>query len=571
MRWQLCMFPLSSVALLACSSGGSGDSRSAESADTGPATETLVLKTTSGVRKEYVPATAVVSPGSRCAIHPEGNTSPSETLSVVADDVGVARFLAVRPETANAVGRLALDCLDGQGKSATYSVDLRSEATFASRAASPSSRHHLVPLAGDPLARSQAELLRAGYGLRPDPAKSPQAYARWLAAVTRSGRTPSSGAVGENEPVRDDVSIAGDGVFRPANGPSSPPGHFGYESGTPDFIGLGAVMTGAPDYVQTSVEFTVPTALLSDFEDTDMFIWSGLGGLVPSGNGGVYLSEGNGYMIQAGVNLQTTSTMAYYSVYSACCGIDVAPVLSPYSFPLPGDRMFSETWYCDADGNWNLHGGYACNYIMDATSGDYQSCSYAADDGFNCPSLPIPAVADSAPGTSAELMVTAASGSSLATFTSQLKMEGSAESLSAGTAVTVNTDPSVTVLGGVEGIPGMYVNTGPFDQVNFCNAAYADECGGGDSVVPYVRHDGFDAVVHYCNGGDLCELSFSPGAAHWSRVDMTAYFHLNLPAHGPLSADVRSDGVDSVHFVDTSGNLNELDLTSTGWAPSTFS
>src|SRR5271170_6304288 len=45
-----------------------------------------------------------------------------------------------------------------------------------------------------------------------------------------------------------------------------------------------------------------------------------------------------------------------------------------------------------------------------------------------------------------------------------------------------------------------------------------------ESVAAYVRDDAVDAVVHYCDGGHLCELSFSRGAAHWRLTDMNANF-----------------------------------------------
>jgi hypothetical protein len=43
-------------------------------------------------------------------------------------------------------------------------------------------------LTGDPMSRTQAELSRDGYGLRPDPAASPALYAAWLEAAKKPGR-----------------------------------------------------------------------------------------------------------------------------------------------------------------------------------------------------------------------------------------------------------------------------------------------------------------------------------------------------------------------------------------------
>ena len=102
------------------------------------------------------------------------------------DADGVVRFLAVRPTLPTSVNRLTLDCTDSQGNANTYSVDLRSEETFAERPFDPL-RANLAfrpALTGDPLSFTQDQLVEAGYGLRPDPTSDPEGYQTWLAAVS---------------------------------------------------------------------------------------------------------------------------------------------------------------------------------------------------------------------------------------------------------------------------------------------------------------------------------------------------------------------------------------------------
>jgi len=99
--------------LLACCRGAS-------SQVTGPA-----------IHRQFEPAAFPVPAGNTCALHPEGNPDPAETLTVRADADGVLRFLAVRPGLPGSVERLTLECTDDRGIDSTYTVDLHAEETFA--------------------------------------------------------------------------------------------------------------------------------------------------------------------------------------------------------------------------------------------------------------------------------------------------------------------------------------------------------------------------------------------------------------------------------------------------------
>ena len=92
---------------------------------------------TQGSRPHFEEASVAVPGGDRCMLHPEGNPDANQSIHVNSDADGVARFLAVRPTSPNRIDRLALDCIDSNGSSQTYSVDLRSDETFAPRPFDP--------------------------------------------------------------------------------------------------------------------------------------------------------------------------------------------------------------------------------------------------------------------------------------------------------------------------------------------------------------------------------------------------------------------------------------------------
>jgi hypothetical protein len=134
---------------------------------------------------QFEPASVAVSAGSNCILHPQGNQDPKESLHVNADEDGVVRFLARRATAPNSVERLVLECTDANKQAKTYSVDLRSEETFKPRPFDPSHTTLRVrpALTDDPSHFTQEELLKAGYGLRPDATANPDAYQKWLTAA----------------------------------------------------------------------------------------------------------------------------------------------------------------------------------------------------------------------------------------------------------------------------------------------------------------------------------------------------------------------------------------------------
>jgi len=320
---------------------------------------------------EFEPASVPVPAGSNCILHPEGNQDPTQSVPVSADEDGVARFLVVRPTQPNSVGRLALDCTDSQGSTKTYSVDLRSDETFAPRPFDASRTTLAVrpALAGDPLSYTQEELINSGYGLRPDPKADPDGYQRWLNAaripahkLTGAPRTSSMVPVSRQHPTPKPPKQSGQSDAPALNAKV-------YKS--PSSGWTGAILSGSYkknatsaltySYAWNAVTFNVPKVLPGPTAAAT--IWNGLDNV-----------------LQAIVDINTAPSGASYGIHhqnfnpTTTRGDDTAGTRFT---PAVGDTIYDEEWYCDASGNLNLSGGFACTYMMDETQGLVWACDQA--------------------------------------------------------------------------------------------------------------------------------------------------------------------------------------------------
>jgi hypothetical protein len=300
----------------------------------GQANSPAVHPIPSAPKRHYEPASFFAQPDLQCKVYPAGSAgSPSQTITVFTNDDGYARFHAVRANTSGDVQRLAADCTDSAGMSHSYPVDLTSDDTFRPRPLDISKERGIdrSALEGDPLSYTQEELLHAGYGLRPDP-KNTGAYARWLSAATVPMRMLTA--------------------TRPYPRPTDP-------------WWVGSTLNGAPKYVGAEATFEVPTPIPSGDETsggTIIAIWTGVDG-------------GDEALIQAGVNVQTTaSTAVFWSWREFCCGDGISNSYSSAFTPNAGDKIYSDSWYCDSVGRLNVNGGYGYSYLADLTSGLVLSC-----------------------------------------------------------------------------------------------------------------------------------------------------------------------------------------------------
>ena len=364
------------------------------------------------VAKVFTAASISAAPGSECELYPEGSTDPADHIPVFADEDGIARFYAVRATAADTVRKLVLDCKDAAGKPATYAVDLQSDATFAARtfdlAAAPGLDR--PALQGDPLKYTQAELLQAGYGLRPDPVKSAAAYRNWLDAASRSGRR-----------------LQGRQPSKARRKPLAPATV--YSTQAPNWTG--AVLNGAQDYVVSVALFNVPTAIPGGdgTGSTGISIWNGLGGY---GTGGG--------LIQGGVQIFTNSMSASYVTFREyCCGDPDSNTYKVSPTPHAGDQIFSEEWYCDATGAADLQGGYGCTFLEDETTGGIFSCTSKKDAA--C--LSVKALPSFTLGEAADFVIEMEQGPAFTAFTPAVTMQGTAYSSALGVFSDVTTDPTV--------------------------------------------------------------------------------------------------------------------------------
>jgi hypothetical protein len=378
-------------------------------------------------QNRFLPASVKAAPNLKCKLHGIEQETGSGIM-VFTDADGYARFHAVRGGRGQ-TQQLKLTCTGEAGHTSSYAVDLSSDATFADRpldlAKEPGTDR--PPLAGDPSSYTQAQLAQMGYGLRPD--RNSPVYADWRAAATKPGRILHTKRMSEL--------------------------HHRTVTTTTAAPWIGAVMTGAAPYDSIMTTFQVPTAMpgAEGTTVTAAAIWPGLGGF----------NTGSG-LIQAGVEIQTTSTAASYLTWREyCCG-DPDSNDNGYGgafVPKPGDKILAQAWYCDANGQPNLNGGFGCTFLFNFRSGEVFNCSTPRGNGSNPPcwsvrALPLCSVSPTTPncmtlGMSAEVIMENQSeppADQFPRFTPALAMGGVAVSVSQpqGRFVTTSDDPAVFLL-----------------------------------------------------------------------------------------------------------------------------
>ncbi len=328
-------------------------------------------------RPQFEEASVAVPAGNRCMLHPAGNPDSNQSIHVNSDMDGVARFLAVRPTSPGGVDRLALDCIDSDGGSQTYSVDLRSEETFAPRPFDPALANLTFRpgIAGDPLSYTEQELLAEGYGLRPNPDQNPEGYQRWLTAAIKPGYMLGSNA---STAAKSRPHSFPSAMLEIDAGVVTNPSNFWTGAVLYGSFSKGATSADTSSYLWNEATFNVPKVTPGGFNTgiTAMTVWNGLdefsGSVAP--------------LLQAVLDVQTTSTTASFGIHHQDFGGWIKCPASPrctkagndnagITFtPKQGDSIFAQEWYCDAKGNKNLTGGYACTYMFDNTQGIAWDC-----------------------------------------------------------------------------------------------------------------------------------------------------------------------------------------------------
>jgi hypothetical protein len=353
-------------------------------------------------RAQFEEASMEVPAGNSCVLHPQNNTDPQQSLSLRADADGVLRFLAVRATLPNSVKQLTLDCNDEQGRSNTYTVDLRSEETFAARPFDPvRAGLTLRPaLNGDPLGFTREQLLVGGYGLRPDPREDPEAYQAWLDSVRvpmYELRTSSHSRPPFRSALRDT------NVSDPSADPDAPDPESVYLA--PATYWIGAILQG-------SYKKGTSSSLTYGYVDNQAYV--NVPTIYPGGDGAGHTAltiwDGLGDVFQTIVDVEATTTAGYLGVhrqnfYNGLPKDNTYDVQGVDFTPKSGDKIFLAEWYCDSKGNLDMLGGYGCTNVVDVTQNVSWTCNKS--DGSNCASYPIKSsdLANGILGQSAEYII----------------------------------------------------------------------------------------------------------------------------------------------------------------------
>jgi hypothetical protein len=315
-----------------------------------PSTETKPSPSTSPAATEtqqaFFPVSIETLPDADCTLHPEGSNDPSERITVYADDEGVAHFQAIHATALDTVRTLSLECRTDKGEATTHVIDLTSPSTFESAPRSTPAARMRPALTDDPMTLTQAQLLRSGYGIRPDPLKAPAHYAAWLKAVQAPAKR-----------------IA----FKPGRQAAAMTMAW-YTQDTYNWGGY-QLYTSGVRFMLATTDYVLPHSRASVGTSAYGAMWAGIG----TGHYGGLIQNG----IQIAANRYAAGYQALFEYFS-----EVNPNNDPCvttSCPLgmainEGDEIYSEAWACDEYGELSIDGGYGCFYLQDVTSGQYWDC-----------------------------------------------------------------------------------------------------------------------------------------------------------------------------------------------------
>jgi hypothetical protein len=283
----------------------------------------------------YAEVSLVTLPNASCRLHPENSLDPKVTLEVFADEDGVLRFFAWKPTPGDSnLTRHTLDCTTPDGRAATHSLDFSSPSTYEPLAAAslaPTDARLRPALQGDAMAYTRGELIRNGYGFRPDPTGEPERFSQWLAAAT----TPAKRVSYQPRPTGRSAHVYQQQAW-------------------------GGIVLTHPPYIEADGRMHLPTLTASADTNTGAAAWVGVGGI------------GDG-LIQSGVTLTTAPGYFAYQSFIEYAGGSQDTGRCQYNlcpFPLyafPGDDFIAQAWACDRYGNDDMAGAYGCYYLINLT------------------------------------------------------------------------------------------------------------------------------------------------------------------------------------------------------------
>jgi hypothetical protein len=370
---------LSSFALaVGCSSSPSEPTRGANAASPDAPAASLTgggLALQSGVESDVA---MHATPEAECVLRDDSD--PTQSIRVVADDLGDVSF-HVRPRAPGTSASLRLECTDAAGARSVTPLSFRTVATASEASPPPVSSLAKRPvrpaLTGDPASRSNEEIVALGLPPRPDRARDPAAYARWLAFVSRDTiKMPAPKRFHDGGAHPAAMGRTSEGVSSNWSGvvQSRPIAHGPY----------GDSLAGTP-FERVSGEWTVPAVTSNSTSFTGAAIWIGLGGwyhvteIKPLGLvRPVFTTVGdaNTALMQLGTQQSTAlfpwGWVTVYSAFTEFWTNDGKSDSNAQTLNLavrPGDRIIANLDSTDG-GSISIPGGtHASSYVFNETTG----------------------------------------------------------------------------------------------------------------------------------------------------------------------------------------------------------
>jgi Peptidase A4 family len=289
--------------------------------------------------EEETLVTLRVPPRAICQLYHPGN--PDRRLQLDADDRGIVRVHATAKVGAQPTELLLEYQHDGQGwrQSVTISADLHCtpEMSAPELADVPVVTGSVrPPLEGDVAELSTRELVARGYPPRPDPAKAPARYARWLRTVSRPSTVVSPRIVAHPE-LSHAPDPAGQNTAEAIPGTGQP----GSEANANWSTWCGAyVNKPTGQFYNISATWTVPASVPFGEEFAAVVEWIGLDNFA-------------GDLYQAGTGALCLDIAGFWQITSYFMWMESLPWswwVVP-NFPVsPGDQLTVDIWVADPYG-----------------------------------------------------------------------------------------------------------------------------------------------------------------------------------------------------------------------------
>lgn len=319
------------------------------------------------VQPKPKPLSIHVQPFDGCQVWPEGASNDSTRAAfITADSTGVARFY---PPPSAWGSKLVFTCGPNGDPKSSHVVNLNDTSTFSQEPdsfAGPGVVGKRPALTSDQLSMSPADLLAGGYPPRPDSAKNPDGYAKWLQVVTRSFDIISSAGVADfgAKAASFDGRYGGAGINGPVPWTGLIQDTAGFTGVTDtNYQGGFPLAASAANYSLYFVYmYNIPTSCPANYLCSTSF-WGGLGGYPVNFFNSPFLTP----LIQSGV---WNGSLFYEYVNSNNLGPPSWVTLGAGQTLAPCDEVLVEGWAASGPScQESRNGAYGCFAFWDLTRG----------------------------------------------------------------------------------------------------------------------------------------------------------------------------------------------------------